>query len=152
MFFYFESLQWVLTEGNCEANSLSSYCLPSAALTLVIQLTQKMEPQYSSKAAAHMVHTDGFSGWLDNQTPFVLCSVAGEVDSNVPSLCDVRPHSKDNHRTWLWGTLSHEVFKLKENLVTSLCREKNISTPKIYWINVKSRWVVALLESWSLSF
>ena len=25
------------------------------------QLTQKMDPQYSSRAAAHMVHNDGFS-------------------------------------------------------------------------------------------
>ena len=35
-------------------------CLPLESLSLAIELTQKTDPQYSSRGAAPMVHTDGF--------------------------------------------------------------------------------------------
>ena len=65
-----------------------------------------------------------FSGDQTTKLPFALCWNATESDSNPPSLSPVHPHSRDNCRTWLGGTWSHEAFKLKESFETSSCREK----------------------------
>lgn len=49
------------TEATMKPFSSIPLCLPSALLTLAVELTQNMDPQYSSRAAAHMVHTHCFS-------------------------------------------------------------------------------------------
>lgn len=42
---------------------------------------------------------------------------------NAASISPVHPNSRDNCRTWLWGSLNNQAFKQKLNLVISLCKE-----------------------------
>lgn len=62
--------------------------LPSATLTSAV-LTQKMDPQYFSRAAAHMVHADGFT--FPYTAPLALCLTAAEADWNASTF------SPDHH-------------------------------------------------------
>lgn len=63
-------------------------CPLSATLTSAV-LTQKMDPQYSSRAAAHMVHADGFT--FPYTAPLALCFTAAEADWNASTF------SPDHH-------------------------------------------------------
>lgn len=87
-------------------------CLVSspATWTLAVVLTQKVDPQYWSRTAEDMVHTDGIAFLRPSASPLPRLTLLGS-----------RPHAEDNRRTCHCESLNNYASKQKPNLKTS-CR------------------------------
>lgn len=96
-------------------------CLVSspATWTLAVVLTQKVDPQYWSRTAAHMVHADGRAFLRPSASPLPWFTLLGFC-----YLCPdpVHPQAEDNRRTCHCEPLNYNASKQKPNFKTS-CRE-----------------------------
>lgn len=101
-----------------------------SVLILAVALTQKTDPQNSSKAAAHMVRTGGCNQpRLDSQMCVALCSTAA---LSAPTLCPCLSTPQRQLQEVTLRYFGPLGFQVRTKTFQPLGQTKNISVPNMF--------------------